>query len=51
MHTYRISYQNAEDPIIRNRHARVKADTELQAIQIVIDKGMYISIYRVELIK
>lgn len=51
MHTYRISYQNADDTVIRNRHARIKADTEAQAIQIVIDKGMFIAIYKIELIK
>lgn len=51
MHTYRVSYQNHEDRVIRNRHARIKADTEGQARQIVLDKGMYISIYRIELIK
>lgn len=51
MHIFRISYQNYLDNVIRNRHSRIKADTEGQARQLLIDKIPHASIYRIELIK
>lgn len=50
MNTYRVSYQNAEDKVIRNRHKRVKAATVEQARDIVLSLGQYIAIYKVETI-
>lgn len=48
MNAYRVSYQNAEDKVIRNRHKRVKADTIEQARSIVLSLGQYIAVYKIE---
>lgn len=48
MTLFRISYQNTLDPVIRNRRARVKANTEAEAVAIVESYGEYIAIFKVE---
>jgi hypothetical protein len=50
MTTFRISYQNASDKVIRNKHARIKANTQAEAIAIVQGYGEMIAIYKVETI-
>lgn len=50
MQTFRISYQNASDAVIRNKHARVKANTEAEAVAIVQGYGALISIYKIQTI-
>lgn len=48
MNIYRVSYQNAMDKVIRNRHARVKARDEDEARALVFQKAGYIAIYKIE---
>ena len=48
MTLFRISYQNAQDPVIRNKRARIKANTEAEAIEIVKAYGDLIAIFKVE---
>lgn len=50
MNTYRVSYQNHEDATIRNRHKRVKANSEQDAFQLVYTSRKFITVYKVELI-
>ena len=50
MNTYRVSYQNASDKVIRNKHKRVKAQNEIQAKQLVMAIGELISVYKIELV-
>jgi len=50
MNTYRVSYQNASDKVIRNKHKRVKANSVDQAKQIVMQLGESIAIYKIETI-
>jgi hypothetical protein len=50
MTTFRISYQNASDKVIRNKHATIKANTQAEAIAIVQGYGELIAIYKVETI-
>jgi hypothetical protein len=48
MNTYRVSYQNASDKVIRNKHKRVKANSADQAKQIVMQIGELIAVYKIE---
>ena len=48
MNTYRVSYQNATDKVVRNRHKRVKAINAEQAKKIVLSFGDLIAIYKIE---
>jgi hypothetical protein len=48
MNTYRVSYQNASDKVIRNKHKRVKANSADQAKQIVMQLGELIAVYKIE---
>lgn len=51
MNTYRVSYQNYTDKVIRNKHKRIKAissDNAKDLVQSLL--GNNIAIYKVELI-
>jgi len=48
MQTFRISYQNASDKVIKNKHARIKANSQAEAVAIVQGYGEFIAIYKVE---
>ena len=50
MQTFRISYQNASDKVIRNRHARIKANTEAEAVAIVQAYSELIAIFKIEIV-
>ena len=50
MITFRISYQNASDKVIRNKRARIKANTEAEAVAIVQAYGDLIAIFKIEIV-
>lgn len=50
MTLFRISYQNHSDYMIRNKHARIKANTKEEAIAIVQSYSELIAIYKVEVL-